>query len=779
MIGQRGEPLREAGLAILVAATGWSSFWAWTGFTERPWRFWLPLAGLALLIAASGAVLRATRLHPLLVVVGQVSVGAIATVLVITGSLPTPSAIDELLRSLRAAAETATGYAAPVPADAPGIHPLLITGGAATLVLADLLVGSFRQVAASGLVLLTVYAVPVSLLADGVGWYTFALPAAGYLLMLLWDRNDVYDRWGRVLGRAGPASTRWWRAAWGMGVATIAGASLAATVIPVLGLEVFEGGPGSGDDPVRIFNPMTDLRRDLQRGDDIALLTIRTEDPDPSYLRISVLNRFSGNEWSSGDRTIPAENRADGVLPPWVGVSRTVDGSTFDYQVSVTDDFQSRWLPTMASLNEIHAAGDWRYDPDSMDFLATDSDLSTAGLDYTMVATKLDLSGVDLNGPSSMPDRVPAEFTELPPELPPQIAALARTVTRDQASQFARAVTLQNWFRANFVYDLSVEPGNGSDDLLTFVETGPTGRRGYCEQFSAAMAVMARSLGIPARVAVGFLTPERTGSDQWTYSAWDLHAWPELYFPGAGWIRFEPTPGARATTVPSYTRVALPPAPTLPSTNPAAPSDDLPDRNTASPSASADSERTVSPARATSVAGQPVWPVLLGVLLLVAAGLAGWFAPAAVASWRRERRWRSAPTAETAWLDLRDAAVDLALDWPQGRSPRALGRWVGSRLGRPGDESARPERGPELWAPATEATDRLVLALERSRYAPDPEPVSATQLHRDVGVVIDSLFAGVPERVRQRARRWPRSLWRRQPAPLPVASDPRELDRVG
>ena len=60
------------------------------------------------------------------------------------------------------------------------------------------------------------------------------------------------------------------------------------------------------------------------------------------------------------------------------------------------------------------------------------------------------------------------------------------------------------------------------------------------------MAAMARSLGIPARVAVGFLTPSRSGRATYDFSSDDMHAWPELYFSGAGWVRFEPTPGDRA-----------------------------------------------------------------------------------------------------------------------------------------------------------------------------------------------------------------------------------------
>ena len=64
-----------------------------------------------------------------------------------------------------------------------------------------------------------------------------------------------------------------------------------------------------------------------------------------------------------------------------------------------------------------------------------------------------------------------------------------------------------------FSYDTSVNLGNGTDDLVRFLTKGDGGRTGYCEQFAAAMAVMARELDIPARVAVGFLQPEKTGDE--------------------------------------------------------------------------------------------------------------------------------------------------------------------------------------------------------------------------------------------------------------------------
>lgn len=92
--------------------------------------------------------------------------------------------------------------------------------------------------------------------------------------------------------------------------------------------------------------------------------------------------------------------------------------------------------------------------------------------------------------------------------------------------------------RSNFEYSTEVQPGHGNNAIENFLQI----RKGYCEQFAATFAVMARTLGIPSRVAVGF-TPGQLDSDGW-YSVFsrNAHAWPEIWFDSIGWIPFEPTP---------------------------------------------------------------------------------------------------------------------------------------------------------------------------------------------------------------------------------------------
>jgi len=119
---------------------------------------------------------------------------------------------------------------------------------------------------------------------------------------------------------------------------------------------------------------------------------------------------------------------------------------------------------------------------------------------------------------------------------------------------------LQSWFRENggFRYSLDRAPGDSMETIVDFLTTDKVG---YCEQFAASMALMARTLGIPARVGVGFLRPQPMGEDLYLYRGTDMHAWPELYFDGVGWLRFEPTPSRRTgDQAPSYSSEAGPEA---------------------------------------------------------------------------------------------------------------------------------------------------------------------------------------------------------------------------
>ncbi len=154
--------------------------------------------------------------------------------------------------------------------------------------------------------------------------------------------------------------------------------------------------------------------------------------------------------------------------------------------------------------------------------LATPGQLRLAGSDY----------------PAWVLDR----YTQLPSDLPQRVRDLASNVTSGQATAYDKAKALEQYLKANFPYNLRVNPppfdADGVDHFLF------TLGEGYSEYFGTTMAVMSRSVGVPARLAAGYTAGDRVGEEE-IYSVTDSHnhAWVEVYFPGFGWIPFEPTPG--------------------------------------------------------------------------------------------------------------------------------------------------------------------------------------------------------------------------------------------
>ena len=145
------------------------------------------------------------------------------------------------------------------------------------------------------------------------------------------------------------------------------------------------------------------------------------------------------------------------------------------------------------------------------------------------------------------PRDIAETYLQLPPEIDRRIAALARSATERAATTYDKAAGLENFLKTRYSYTLELTGNPGKDPLAHFLfET----RAGHCEYFASAMTVMLRTLGIPAREVNGFLPGEYNdlGGD-YIVRASDAHSWVEAYFPGNGWIVFDPTPAAPATKI--------------------------------------------------------------------------------------------------------------------------------------------------------------------------------------------------------------------------------------
>jgi protein-glutamine gamma-glutamyltransferase len=146
-------------------------------------------------------------------------------------------------------------------------------------------------------------------------------------------------------------------------------------------------------------------------------------------------------------------------------------------------------------------------------------------------------------------------YLQLPPAIDSRISELARRITASGKNPYDKSVALEGYLRRTYRYTLTLTGSPGRDPLAHFLfET----RAGHCEYFASAMAVMLRTLGIPSREVNGFLPGEYNdlGGD-YIVRASDAHSWVEAYFPGSGWITFDPTPPGPDTNAGLFNRLNL------------------------------------------------------------------------------------------------------------------------------------------------------------------------------------------------------------------------------
>ncbi|HET6938797.1 MAG TPA: DUF3488 domain-containing protein, partial [Nocardioides sp.] len=449
MVGARSHPVTSAGLSAVAAGTTLVSLLSWETFTEDFGLTLGPLFVIAVAIAATGAVGRWWRVPGWLLVLAQLGITAALVSTFVCGSpLPLGDSWDKLHTAFHDAVQSANRFAPPVPSDEPPVHPLLIAGGAGCLLLVDFFACTLRRVPLAGLPLLTIYSVPVSMTGDGPHWLLYTITAIGFLCMIFLSETEQIARWGPILveghghSEPKPISVPTWPRT---GARAIGGVATALSIVvpvllPTFSVHLFSFGPGTGgDDDISIENPMIDLKRDLVRGADIPLVTVHTNDPDPSYLRIAVLNRFSENEWSSGDREVPSSQAADGSMPGLIGVSAQLQRNRYEYSLEASRDFRSTWLPTTSMVDRVEAPGDWRYDISTMDFLASSDGLDTSQLHWDLEGVKLDY---DVNRLADAPPAGPLisrEYIDLPTDLDPMVRTLSEQITSGEASRFEKA----------------------------------------------------------------------------------------------------------------------------------------------------------------------------------------------------------------------------------------------------------------------------------------------------------------------------------------------------
>jgi transglutaminase-like putative cysteine protease len=171
---------------------------------------------------------------------------------------------------------------------------------------------------------------------------------------------------------------------------------------------------------------------------------------------------------------------------------------------------------------------------------------STSLVRYTALSDVAEPDPYSLRTASgAIPPFIQEIYLQLPP-VDPQVRQMALDVTRNATSAYDKVRAIETFLQTSYGYTLDLPPAMPDDPIAYFLLDI---RRGHCEFFASAMAVMLRSLGIPTRLVNGFLQGSFNEiSGQYTVRASDAHTWVEVYFPGYGWVNFDPTPAAGRTS---------------------------------------------------------------------------------------------------------------------------------------------------------------------------------------------------------------------------------------
>ncbi|MHA6630129.1 transglutaminase TgpA family protein [Pseudonocardia sichuanensis] len=708
-----------AGAAVLLAGAPVSSVVQGSA--------WI-LHAVAAVAAVVAAGLLAHRAGPVVAALAQaVAVVAVLTVSfgdgALLGFLPGPATFGRFGELLAGAGQQIDASTAPVAAT-PEIH-FLVTAAFGLLALGVHLAAVVSVApAAAGVPLLAVFAVPAALADQLLPWWTIVGAAAGFGLLLV----AAGGMRGRLPGGAALVA---------VAVVLALGVGVATPFIGTAGR--FAGGGSSGPAAGSIgLTPFTALRGQLDQAAPVDLFEVSGL-TRPAYLRALTLQQYVPDSGWQATRPAP------GIpLPGPVQQLPAVPGEFVDVEITNLS-FRDYWLPLYGEVLDVTGVpGDeWLYDvgtgtgytgrpreEDSwhqravlpmptMQELRASQGIEGVGLEY------LDTTGVD-----------------------PRVGQIASEVVGGAGPGFDRAFAIQNWFAgpgSQFTYSLQTAPGGGDDALVEFLTVG---RTGYCEQFASAMAVMLRTVGVPARVAVGFTAGSDRG-DHRTITTADAHAWVEAWFPRIGWTAFDPTPLDDGRAIdPPYVQEAqaelagneVEPAEEAPVPEELPGEAQQPEPSSPQPQ----SQEPASPAPSAGL-GIPLWPFGAALVVVLAT-----LVPALVRSRDRRRRLSAVAAggpdaAGAGWDELLAESADRGADSPPSDTVRAAAR--------------RLVREHRLDPDAQQALRDVVGAVEASWYGgthPAPgrldEPVRTVAAGIAAGSALSLRGRLLPRSVVQRAR---------------------------
>jgi transglutaminase-like putative cysteine protease len=784
MTGRRRLGLVAAGATLLSAAPITSIFETWG---------WLVHCILAVGLIAGAALLSRTLRFPTWAQALSMIVMLLLTLTWMFPSgheilVPTPATFGHFADLFTQAGQDTRQYGVPVP-DRDGLLFITVLGIGSVAIAVDLLTVVARRPALAGLPMLAIYSVPVAVYVDSVPVFPFIIGATGFLWLLVSDNIDRVRRFGRRFTGDGRDVDVWEPsplAAAGrrLGVVGMAAAVILPLLVPTVtggllsqltqsGNGIGTGGAGTGTGG-RI-NLFASLNGRLTQGDTVRIIKLTTNEPSPYYLRFGVADQLTNQGF--GNRAPVGNAVSRGITPDPRGGTAGGEFQQYHAQVEVNDGLQQTMLPIYS--NTIRAGdlgGGWSFDPNQQVIFSNRQ--TTKGKKYNFDYVRASYTEAELRTaePLSKDNALRTQYTNTPPDT--EVDALVTKLVKGKTTEYDKMRALYDYFSKDngFSYSLSTEPAGSSSQIAAFLKN----KVGYCQQYAAALAWMARVAGIPARVAFGFTRGAQDGGS-WIITNRNAHAWTEVYLQGFGWIPFDATP---ASSVAGSTRsewapdsdapTPLPTTPTgaaIPGTNPSGGADtpDRPNRGLDDNAAAGGFAPITEP---TSY--KALW-IAVGVALLIALLLVPALRRTLI---RRRRHAATAPKApkvlaasgtgppgtqydivvtpeavrarqdaHAAWDELLDTMIDYRIPVDPTETPRVTARRLITDA-------------VLLEEPATAAT-LLGTAEERARYA--RKPLQGGELTVALGRVRKGLARSATRRTRLAASLFPPSVllrWR-------------------
>ena len=306
---------------------------------------------------------------------------------------------------------------------------------------------------------------------------------------------------------------------------------------PVLDLR--RGGLGGGG-PRTVVSPFVEVGSNLGPLSNDLLFSATSD--SPGYWRLTALEDFDPDtaSWALANSY---ERVGGGTLER----TDTPSGALLNSTVEVVA-LGGIWVPVPDAPVTVDSASELNWDPESGSLVKRSGDLTTGDtFDFGSEPDRIDNGSLaDSRAVTSDPGLVD------PSGIPPGLAVEAQRLTAG-LTPYESALALQNWFRDEITYDETVDYSDEPDPTGAFLEQ----RRGFCQQFSTAFALAARSVGLPTRVVVGFTTGVPDPGAPGTFDVYgrNAHAWPEVLLSGVGWVPFEPTPGRGNPSATEFTGV--------------------------------------------------------------------------------------------------------------------------------------------------------------------------------------------------------------------------------